>query len=237
MEAEPEVVILHLEGNIDLATAPILADTIAAAFRQHQRVVVDLADVAFLDASGLKVLYRAALDHVGTFAVAVSKMRIRRLFEVVRFTEVVPLAGSVTSALEYLSELTQFSVLSRRRGEPRMDQHEDEEVLLAVARSQARKVLEGQGYRFRRQLDDARYQLVNRRGRVVHEMDTLRELEVWAIAFATGRRGLPLNPEEIARKVVVLHHNGYADEKIARLVQKSVAYVHDVLRAFRITDG
>jgi hypothetical protein len=65
----------------------------------------------------------------------------------------------------------------------------------------------------------------------------VRELEVWAIGFATGRRGLPLNPEEIARKVVVLSHSGHADEKIAHLVNKSVEYVREVLRAYRITEA
>lgn len=103
MEAEIDAVVVHLEGEIDLVTTPILADTIAAAFRQRRRVIVDLLNVTFLDASGLGTLQQAARQYIGRFAVAVSNVRFRHLFEIAGLTDIVPLMVSVESGLEYLS--------------------------------------------------------------------------------------------------------------------------------------
>jgi anti-anti-sigma factor len=104
MEAESASIVVHLGGEIDLVTSPILADTIAAAFRQRRHVIVDLTDVGFLDASGLSVLRRAAVQHIGRFAVAVSAPRLRRLFDLARLADVIPLAASVERGLEYLTD-------------------------------------------------------------------------------------------------------------------------------------
>jgi anti-anti-sigma factor len=47
-------------GEVDMATAPALARDLQAAIREHPaRVIVDLADVTFLDSSGINALVRA----------------------------------------------------------------------------------------------------------------------------------------------------------------------------------
>ncbi|MGH9030976.1 MAG: STAS domain-containing protein [Acidimicrobiia bacterium] len=47
-------------GEIDMATAPMLAQDLQAAIRDHPaRVLVDLREVEFLDSSGINALVRA----------------------------------------------------------------------------------------------------------------------------------------------------------------------------------
>jgi anti-sigma B factor antagonist len=103
MEREEDIAVLDLAGEVDLATAPVLRDTIEAAFRQRRRVLVDLADVTYLDGSGLRVLKQAAQDHVGRFAVSASKPQIRRLFELTHLSDNVAVVASLQAGREYLS--------------------------------------------------------------------------------------------------------------------------------------
>lgn len=52
--------VLHLRGEIDMSSAPTLTRCLEAAVGEHTGdVVVDLAEVAFLDSSGLNALIRA----------------------------------------------------------------------------------------------------------------------------------------------------------------------------------
>src|SRR5436309_158996 len=53
---------LKLTGELDVATAPRLADRLHQLREENQTVVVDLADVEFMDSSGLHVLCDAISD-------------------------------------------------------------------------------------------------------------------------------------------------------------------------------
>jgi anti-sigma B factor antagonist len=54
-------VVIALQGQVDLATAPQLADAVAGATRQGaETVVVDLTDVDFLDSAGVRALVESA---------------------------------------------------------------------------------------------------------------------------------------------------------------------------------
>ena len=55
VEHEPGRVWIHVGGDVDLATAPQLAE----ALEVDGEIVLDLADLAFLDAAGIGVLARA----------------------------------------------------------------------------------------------------------------------------------------------------------------------------------
>ena len=47
-------------GEIDMATAPMLARDLQTAIREHPaRVLIDLSNVSFLDSSGINALVRA----------------------------------------------------------------------------------------------------------------------------------------------------------------------------------
>ena len=79
-------VCLRLDGEVDLDTAPLVEDAILPALEPRcNRLVVDLADVSFMDSSGLRVLVvaRNALDDRGAeMVVANVNDQLRRLFEI-----------------------------------------------------------------------------------------------------------------------------------------------------------
>lgn len=55
------VAVLHVRGEIDVETAPKLEECIALLLRAAvEQVVVDLAEVTFVDSSGIYVLIRSA---------------------------------------------------------------------------------------------------------------------------------------------------------------------------------
>jgi anti-anti-sigma factor len=58
---QDDVRVLQVAGEIDLATAPALAQALADA-ETESRLVLDLTDVEFLDSAGLHVLLAAARD-------------------------------------------------------------------------------------------------------------------------------------------------------------------------------
>jgi anti-sigma B factor antagonist len=55
----PLGVVLILGGELDLTTGPVLQEQLDHAVRSSAAVVIDLAGVAFIDSSGLRVLVRA----------------------------------------------------------------------------------------------------------------------------------------------------------------------------------
>lgn len=57
VEPHGEAVVLNVAGEIDLATAPQLGESITAAMQQEpETLVVDLSDVDFLASAGMAVL-------------------------------------------------------------------------------------------------------------------------------------------------------------------------------------
>jgi anti-anti-sigma factor len=54
--------LLVVSGELDVATAPLLAEGLERHRRRHRDVVVDLADVSFIDSSGLTLLLDAHGD-------------------------------------------------------------------------------------------------------------------------------------------------------------------------------
>ncbi len=102
-EEVAEAMVLHAEGVVDLSTAPGLANAIAGAFAQRQRVIVDLSDLDYLDISGAHVLERMAARHNGCFAVVgLLKPTIHKIFDILELTDVLPATASVEAAREYL---------------------------------------------------------------------------------------------------------------------------------------
>ena len=55
--AVPDATVLRLSGELDMASAPLLSEALErTAERDVERVIVDVADLAFCDSSGLAVL-------------------------------------------------------------------------------------------------------------------------------------------------------------------------------------
>ncbi|MDI3299444.1 MAG: STAS domain-containing protein [Bacillota bacterium] len=90
-------VILRLEGEMDLHTAPLFRDRLEAAVARYgvTRVLADLSQVSFIDSSGLGALlgrHRALRERGGALRLLAPGGRVRSILE---------LAG-LTRALEVL---------------------------------------------------------------------------------------------------------------------------------------
>jgi anti-sigma B factor antagonist len=105
--------VIELHGEIDLATAPNLKAALDAGTDAGARyVLVDFADVAFLDSMGIGVLLSAqrklrARD--GTLIVVCDDPMVRRVFEVAGLTDVLNIRPSRSEALVAAGEFARDS--------------------------------------------------------------------------------------------------------------------------------
>jgi len=79
-----DVLVLSLAGELDLADAPALRDALRGAVeRSPRRLVVDLAEVTFVDSTVLGALVEARSRIGGeAFALAAPGLEVRRALEV-----------------------------------------------------------------------------------------------------------------------------------------------------------
>jgi anti-anti-sigma factor len=88
--------ILRLQGEVDLATAPLLDDELARArATDAETIVIDLRHVSFLDSSGLQVLIRHACSRDRPKRVQLTKgsPQVQRMFEITGVLEYLPFAS------------------------------------------------------------------------------------------------------------------------------------------------
>lgn len=82
---EGERLTVRVTGDIDLSTADKLAEALEEAVTRAREVRVDLADVTFLDSTGIRALvqgYRAAQGRGTTFYVVGAQQWIAKVLEV-----------------------------------------------------------------------------------------------------------------------------------------------------------
>lgn len=85
-EGPPRV--LHVSGEIDLATADEFRDALERVLSHGSTAVIDMADVTFIDASGLRVILQVAQTMNGAGPlILVNAPRVARLFKVVGLTD------------------------------------------------------------------------------------------------------------------------------------------------------
>jgi anti-sigma B factor antagonist len=86
---------LELSGDIDMATAELLAEGVAQAVAVGATLVVlDMREVAFIDSTGLATILAAnAASRRGTFDLAIVQPqdRVMRVFDVSGTTELLPI--------------------------------------------------------------------------------------------------------------------------------------------------
>ncbi|HEY2430126.1 MAG TPA: STAS domain-containing protein [Acidimicrobiales bacterium] len=87
-----EGVLITLSGELDLATAPELWAAIDAALAEgHQRLVLDLSGLGFVDSTGLGVFVRAGKElraSGGGLTLRRPGERVAKLLEITRLEEV-----------------------------------------------------------------------------------------------------------------------------------------------------
>ena len=85
-EGPPRV--LHVVGEIDLATVDQFRAALEGATRHGSTALVDLSEVTFIDAGGLRVILQVAQAmNGGGPLVLVDAARVERLFAVVGMTD------------------------------------------------------------------------------------------------------------------------------------------------------
>jgi anti-sigma B factor antagonist len=82
----PDRIVLHLDGELDMASAPLLQDAIGSAALERTAIVVfDLQQLRFIDSTGLRIIL-VAHEHAQTrgqeFAVTPGSQQVQRLLSV-----------------------------------------------------------------------------------------------------------------------------------------------------------
>ena len=94
--------VISLEGEIDLHVSPRIAATLIAAVKEKPRnLIVDLAQVSYIDSSGLAVLIEAMQSvekYGGKFALAGLQENVKPIFEIARLDQVFRIFPDVDAA-------------------------------------------------------------------------------------------------------------------------------------------
>jgi len=95
--------VVSVTGELDVATAPRLRNEIVRlASSGNTLVVLDLGGVDFIDSTGLGVVV-GSLKRVrslgGELALARAEPQVRRVFEITRLVDILPLHDTVDAAL------------------------------------------------------------------------------------------------------------------------------------------
>lgn len=85
-EIDNAVTVLTLVGEVDLESAPVLAEHLGVLVDQKPAtVIIDASEVTFMDSTGIHTLVegKRALHEIGTSLVLVSSRIVRRVLELV----------------------------------------------------------------------------------------------------------------------------------------------------------
>jgi anti-anti-sigma factor len=93
--------VIAVSGELDIATVSILVDALGQIdFASLRSVVLDLDELSFLDARGLReilALHRTCMRHWATLAIRPGPRAVHRVFEVTHTDRFLPLAPSPTT--------------------------------------------------------------------------------------------------------------------------------------------
>ena|SRR5829696_7839276 len=91
--------VLRVQGEVDTATAPRMAEVLDTQLASECRVVLDLSSVEFMDLHGLAVLMRAARRDRARFGVAQPSACVVRVLDLIHADGEVPILPDGTDPL------------------------------------------------------------------------------------------------------------------------------------------
>lgn len=95
-------VLLHVRGEVDLASVHVLDAALESALKMDQPVVVNLTEVSYIDSTGLLALVRCrerARRDGQRMALVVHSPTVRKLVEILQLDRIIPVFPSVDAAL------------------------------------------------------------------------------------------------------------------------------------------
>ncbi|HEX6076283.1 MAG TPA: STAS domain-containing protein [Micromonosporaceae bacterium] len=101
----PTAAVVILSGDLDLATASELRNTLQEALTERKHLVLDMADLRFLDSTGIGVLVRVhkkATAVGGVLAFAEVPGNVTKILEVTCLDRIFPVYATVEAALSDL---------------------------------------------------------------------------------------------------------------------------------------
>ena len=98
-----QIALVHLKGEIDLHTCSLLRDSLRELIEQkHYRIVINLAEVPYLDSAALGVLVdavRRVREHEGSISLVATTPFVRRAFEITRLVKIFQMYDDNEAAL------------------------------------------------------------------------------------------------------------------------------------------
>ena len=102
VERRAGTAIVHVVGELDLATAPTLISTLHALERPCERVVLDVSGLQFIDSTGLRLAveeYQRATTDGFEFVIAGAEENVLRALRIAGLDVTLPLAPDIASAI------------------------------------------------------------------------------------------------------------------------------------------
>jgi anti-sigma B factor antagonist len=100
--------VLAATGEVDVATAPQLRqEAVRLVSAGHTRLVIDLSGVDFLDSTGLGVVVgvlKRVRTYDGELAIAGAENHVRKVFDITRISDVLPMFETVDEACAAIGE-------------------------------------------------------------------------------------------------------------------------------------
>ena len=94
--------VVTLRGEMDVASAPLVQSHIEALTRMTQHLVIDCAELHFIDSSGIHVLEKVRQAVDGNVGLVRQRKPVQRLFEIVGLSREYPDFDTVAEARDYL---------------------------------------------------------------------------------------------------------------------------------------